>query len=72
MSRGHMITVEPVSVGWRVSFDGLQPLMFFSGSKAEQHARGLAARLKGVGEDAEVRVRDEANALPRARLHLAK
>lgn len=72
MLRGHVITVEPAPVGWRVCFDDLQPLMFLSGSKAEQHARGLAARLRRVGEDAEVRVRDPVDALARAHLHVAK
>lgn len=72
MIRGHLITVEPGPVGWRVSFDDLQPLMFLSGWNAEQHARGLAARLSGVGEDTQVMVRDRSYGPAGAHLHLAK
>jgi len=72
MSRDHVITVEPAPVGWRVSFDGLQPLMFLSGSKAEQHARGLAARLTGIGKDTQVTVRDQGDSSIRAHLHVAE
>ena len=50
MHKDHLITVEPVAVGWRVALDDLQPLMFLSGAKAEQHAHGLAARLSRFGD----------------------
>lgn len=72
MTRDHFITVEPGPVGWRVSFDDMQPLMFLSGSKAEQHARGLAARLSGLGEDTHVMVRDRILGLAGAHLYVAK
>jgi hypothetical protein len=58
MPRDHLITVEPAAVGWRVALDDLQPLMFLSGSKAEQHARGLADRLTRLGAFTEVAIRE--------------
>jgi hypothetical protein len=60
MGRDHRILVEAAPVGWRVSFDDLQPLMFLSGAKAEQCARDLAARLTELGGETEVTVRDHA------------
>ena len=68
MHRDHLITVEPAPVGWRVAVDDLQPLMFLSGSKAEQHARSLAARLSRLGEVTEVTIRDRAHTVVGARL----
>jgi hypothetical protein len=70
MHRDHLITVEPAAVGWRVALDDLQPLLFLSAGQAEQHARGLAARLSRVGEGAEVMVRDRLRAA--THLHVAK
>ena len=71
MGHDHVITVRPTAGGWRVALDDLQPLMFLSGSKAEQHARSLAARLAELGDDTEVRIHDRSTALVGAQHYLA-
>lgn len=63
MHKDHLITVEPAAVGWRVALDDLQPLMFLSGVKAEQHARGLAARLSRFGDVTRVTIRSPVHVL---------
>jgi hypothetical protein len=63
MRHDHLITVRPVPGGWRVSLDDLQPLMFLSGHKAEQHAHDLAGRLSELGDDARVLIHDRSSAL---------
>lgn len=68
MGREHLITVEPAAVGWRVALDDLQPLMFLSGAQAEQHARGLAARLRGAGGRAKLTIRERGGAGPQLRV----
>jgi hypothetical protein len=72
MGRDYRILVEAASVGWRVSIDNLQPLMFLSGAKAEQYARDLAVRLGQLGGETEVTIRDPAKALVGADGHAAK
>jgi len=53
------IEVLPVEGGWsvRCSASG-ESLLFFSGAKAEESARLLAAKLSGSGGPCEVIVRD--------------
>lgn len=63
MDHDHLITVRPVAGGWRVALDDLQPLMFLSGRKAEQHARILAAHLAEIGDRAQVMIHDRASVL---------
>lgn len=50
----HEITVKPCagSQGWLVELEGVQPLCFQSGAKAETSARALVLRLAEVGEAA--------------------
>jgi hypothetical protein len=64
MWRDHTILVAPVDGGWSVHCDeGLQPLMFLSGARAEEQARALARCLARGGEDAQVVVHDRASTL---------
>jgi hypothetical protein len=64
MSREHRILVGPVEGGWAVRWDGaMQPLMFLSGRRAEEHARQLAKALTRSGDEASVVIRDRSEAL---------
>ena len=72
MRQDHLIKVEPAAGGWRVVLDDLQPLMFLSGFKAEQHARGLAGRLAEVGDDTHLLIHDRSRALVGAQSYLAE
>jgi hypothetical protein len=64
MWRDHMILVAPVEGGWSVRCDeGLQPLMFLSGARAEEQARVLARCIARGGDDAHVVVQDRRSAL---------
>ena len=60
----HRISVGPVTGGWEVRLDTtLHPMLFLSGGRAEEHARGLAARLSGAGQEAFVYIHDRSDAL---------
>lgn len=62
--REYRISVTPVAGGWTVRYDEeLQPVMFLSGARAEQHARALARRISESGHDAQVLVHDRSFAL---------
>jgi len=64
MWRDRTILVAPVEGGWSVRCDdGLQPLMFLSGARAEEQARALARCFARNGGDAQVVVHDRASAL---------
>jgi hypothetical protein len=64
MWRDHLIKVAPVDGGWTVRCDGdMQPLMFLSGARAEAHARNLAKRYAGFGDDAQVVIHDRQGAV---------
>jgi cell division protein FtsZ len=64
MWRDHIIIVAPVDGGWTVRCDeDMQPLMFLSGARAEEHARTLAQRFAGMGDDAEVVIHDRQDTL---------
>ena len=64
MTRRHRIAVSPVDGGWSIACDdGLEPMMFLSGARAEAQARALARRLAEAGEEVELTVRDRSSAL---------
>lgn len=53
------IKVGPVAGGWIVDgVEGLEPLIFRSGARAEAHARALALVIAQGGSDADVAVLD--------------
>ncbi len=58
------ISVLPVEGGWSVqsALSG-GPLMFLSGSKAEEKAKALAERIAAAGRDAQVLIHDRSKAL---------
>jgi len=72
MTQDHLISVQPAAGGWTVALDDLPALMFLSGLKAEQHARGLAARLAALGDDAKVLIHDRSSALVGAQHYMAE
>lgn len=58
------IVVVPVDGGWSVlSPVSDTPLMFISGAKAEESAKGLARVVTGLGVDAQVLIHDRSSAL---------
>lgn len=60
------IAVAPVAGGWSVAVRGrLEPAMFLSRGRAEEHARRLADGLAAAGCDVRVKVHDMANTLTR-------
>jgi hypothetical protein len=64
MPHEFVISVSPVDGGWSVRCeDGLQPMMFLSGARAEEQARALARRLSLYGDIAQVRVHDRGGKL---------
>jgi len=72
VGRDHRIIVAAAPVGWSVSLDDLQPLMFLSGPRAEQHARELAMRLARLGDDTQVTVHDHTQELVSTAHYAAK
>ena len=59
MADDHIVVlVGPVPGGWCVQADSCQPLMFRSGHEAEAHGRRLAGRLRNLGLDTCLEVRD--------------
>lgn len=53
-----VLRVRPAASGWLVEASDLEPLMFFSGAKAEAQAHALARCMASTGNDAEVVVHD--------------
>ena len=52
-----VISVEPMSAGWSVRLEGIDPPQIFpSGAKAEAAARQLGDRLSRSGAQAEIRI----------------
>jgi len=59
MPDGHMILVSPLPGGWSVDCSVTDNvLVFASGARAEQAARGLGVCLAGLGHDTRVAVHD--------------
>lgn len=59
-----LVKVRPVGAAWVVEgAEGLQPLLFLSGAKAEAQAHALAKCIAGVGGDARVAIHDRAEQL---------
>jgi len=53
----HVISVEPLTVGWAVREESMENAqLFISGAKAEEAACRLGAQLSRAGAHAEVRV----------------
>jgi hypothetical protein len=64
MMNDAIISVIPVDGGWSVLCSVVgQPLMFLSGSRAEQEARSLGKCLATLGHDAQVQVHDRRKTL---------
>jgi hypothetical protein len=59
-----LVKVRPVGAAWVVDgAEGLQPLLFLSGAKAEAQAHALARCIAVVGGDARVAIHDRAEQL---------
>jgi len=64
MRRDRTILVTPVAGGWSVRWDeGLHPLMFLSGARAEEQAKALARGVARSGDNAQVVIHDRTSAL---------
>ena len=53
---GHVITVVSTDAGWSVRGDTFEPLMFWSGARAEAFARRLAEDLRLAGHDVRLHI----------------
>ena len=58
MKRSRIITVGPAAAGWTIQCEGLEGLMFHSGARAEERAKGLAACWSALGYEVHLSVKD--------------
>lgn len=51
-----IVSVSPNVTGWTVSAESFEPMVFFSGAKAEAAARSLADKAASGGHHTEIRI----------------
>jgi hypothetical protein len=68
-----LVRVRPVGAAWLVDgAEGLEPLLFLSGAKAEAQAHALAKSIADSGADARVAVHDKTDQLVGTRRYFAR